>query len=241
MAQAHDQVRAERANELLYLQRFLNTTAKVNGTAALVDAATQCRRDKPAEDLWGYSFGGLVFEPEQLRHVLPTDAIDVRIELSMEIAGHCDPHPDPLTALSTNIVVKGNRLETGAKLPLVFSWHLDRNISEAIDGNASHPRYHFQHAGTIMRSSESFWGSAIFLEQPRLMHPPMNAFIACDFILSNFLPSARQKLALDGNYKKWLGLAQRSMWKPYAEAVVRAWGDNPCDSLCRDFWPELII
>ncbi|MBV9972286.1 MAG: hypothetical protein JO135_03030 [Candidatus Eremiobacteraeota bacterium] len=232
-----DAVRKKRAEELIYLAQFLRQIPKIKGTSALTDAATQCKREKPGQDLWGYTFGGIVFEAEDPHGVLPSDATDIRVELSMDIVGHCTPQPDPLTKLSTNIIVKGIDLKNA---PLLFSWHLDRAIGNASEGDASHPRYHFQHAGTIMRDKTCSWGSAIFLEEPRLTHPPMNAFIACDFVLSNFLPRARQKLALEGNYKKWLRLAQIDLWKPYVEALANAWSNDSPGSLCRDFWPNII-
>jgi len=243
MAQNHDDIRAQRANELRYLQNFLNKTAKVKGLTALADAATQCKREKPDgnEEQWAYSFAGLVFEPENLGQILPPDATNIRIELAMSVVGHCDPNPDPLNALVADIVIKGQRVVDNETVPLVFSWHIDRRKGELIEGNASEPLYHVQHAGSVMQGFGSSWGSAVFLEAPRLVHPPLNAFIACDMILSNFLPKTRQKLALDGNYKKWLKQAQRDMWKPYIEAISSAWGDKPEEGPCRDFWPDLMI
>lgn len=243
MAHNHDDIRAQRANELRWLYNFLNRTAKVTGIANLTAAAKECAREKPGgkEDLWGYSFLGIVFEPEDVGKILPPDATNIRIELSMSVTGYCDPKPDPLTALAADIVIKGQRVVDKQTVPLIFSWHIDRRKGERIEGNASEPLYHVQHAGSVMKGFEASWGSAVFLEAPRLVHPPLNAFIACDLILSNFLPKAREKLARDGNYKRWLGQAQRDIWKPYIEGISSAWSEKPEEGLCRDFWPDLII
>jgi hypothetical protein len=235
-----DQIREERARELLYLERFLNKTTRVRGTTTLVNAATECKRDKPGDDLWGYSLAGLVFEPEDLRHMMPPDATDVLIELDMDIVGHCSQQPDPLAKLKVNIVVNGKLVDGDTSAPLMFSWHLDRHVGVRTEEDTSHPRYHFQHAGRVMQCSDSKWGSAIFLDPPRIMFPPMNAFTACDFILNNFLPTIRNQLAEDGNYRKWLRRAQIDMWKPYVDAISRAWSGNG-GAACLDYWPDLIF
>lgn len=234
-------VRKKKAAELRYLQNFLTRLRSVRGSTTFSNAALECERRLPQgrDECWGYSFGGLVFEPEPMKHTLPNTAQNIRIELNGSIVGHCQDAPDPLDALSVQLIVRASEFVDGKQKPLLFAWHFDRHIGQVAPG-VVHPRYHFQHAGKVVREAGDLnWGNAIFLEAPRIMHPPMDAILAVDFVLSNFLPNTRARLIGDGNYRKLLHHAQTSLWRPYVSALIAAWDQTSSNHLCYDFWPDL--
>jgi hypothetical protein len=243
-------VRAQRASELLRFSQLLDRSRVFVDSSPLQVAAARCRTEKPNgnAEMWGYSLQNLLFRNvASRRHLRPSKVDSLTVSLSVTIAGHCitdDPDCDPLSRLEVNFDIRGIKAETS----LIATWHLDRHIFDQGDNPSDegvHPLYHFQFGGRKTwheydNGSLNF-GSALFLDPPRLPHPPMDAVLAIDFVLSNFDWGTWNKLTQQGEYRNLVREHQRRFWQPYARTCA-AWATTLDRShwSVRSLWPQVI-
>ena len=74
----------------------------------------------------------------------------------------------------------------------------------------------------------------ILLDNPRVMHHPLDVFLAIDFVISNFISQKNwNALRADTRYKKIMEEAQINWWKPYYEQLGAYWEqkDSPKGSI----------
>ncbi|HHF2981646.1 TPA: hypothetical protein ACPJ0L_002578 [Vibrio alginolyticus] len=108
------------------------------------------------------------------------------------------------------------------------AWHFDYHVD--MDGTGEeeqyryiHPHYHVHHGGKKVKKLDSY-GDMIVLKSPRLMHHPLDAFLAIDLILSNFLDlTIWKQLRANTQYKLALKESQLNWWKPYYEKLGNYW------------------
>ncbi|CAK3556695.1 Nucleotidyltransferase [Vibrio crassostreae] len=108
------------------------------------------------------------------------------------------------------------------------SWHFDYHVDMEGTGEEEeyrfiHPHFHVHHGGHRVKELDSY-GNMIILKNPRLMHHPLDALLAIDLVLSNFLQKREWDL-LKGNpnYKRVMRRAQMNWWKPYYEQLGQYW------------------
>jgi hypothetical protein len=204
---------------------------------------------RQGEQVWGYEFDALEFlkvDDESFRHSRPENSVILSLELGVSLSGPCldENAPDnPFSKLSGDIVVNG--LTADEKKILKCAWHLDKHIrdKEADEPALAHPEYHFQHGGYNIRQLGDY-GLHQILESPRIAHPPLDAILLVDFILSNYCGSDWKTLRLeDSTYKELVVSAQERYWAPYAlaTAVVSKTITATSPWKAKEIWPQLLI
>jgi hypothetical protein len=144
---------------------------------------------------------------------------------------------DQYINLGVNVILTG----TAKNGTAMFAWHLDRD-SGASQSDDLHPRYHFQHAGQMMRVREDEWGQSLFLDPPRLMHPPLDGLLAVDFVLGAYLAKRYQNECVkDATYTHLMSSAQRRAWTGFANAIASFRdGDAGWFKRCYPYWPQVL-
>jgi hypothetical protein len=251
-------IRRDRAAELEQLARLLDRFGVCNAHP-LFQAADTCRTYQGAGGAgWGYAVTGLLFaRPHELRGIRPKEATEIQHVLDVELDGVCeadDYRGDPFTALSVDIVARGKKEGRS----LLNAWHLDRHLDsddarpaigreeEASDqvGSEVHPLYHFHFGGRLLTGpvdeDELDLGDLLLLEPPRIMHPPMDAILAVDFLLANFYPADRYILMSENEYATVVQKSQDRFWKPYADVCAGGWTNESFNRWNPDkVWPHL--
>src|SRR5436190_14397909 len=127
--------RLERAAELDALARILERRDVCSDCFPIYQAANDCRR--MSDDRWQYSLERLIFRIRDNKHTVPAKVYDVTLDLSIALVGHCSEKNeirDPLDALEFNMVIRGKHDNQGETVPVMCSWHLDRDLSPAAGG-----------------------------------------------------------------------------------------------------------
>ncbi len=89
----------------------------------------------------------------------------------------------------------------------------------------SHPEYHIQYGGNGVLDNNSFnYGDFVLIETPRIPFPPMDVFLAVDFILHNFISRSRhKKITEDETYKNIIKDSKELIWRPYYLSIASKW------------------
>jgi hypothetical protein len=110
----------------------------------------------------------------------------------------------------------------------------------------AHPRYHFQLGGYQLERHANncrldFFDGLVFLEGPRIAHPPLDGVLAVDFIVSNFGGAQWGAMRKEISYSRVIKSAQRRNWLPYANASCSRWWEKPQSNqwAAADVWPQL--
>lgn len=239
--------RSTRASELDALARILER-AEICDAYPLKAAAQECRDKGSREgEKWCYTMGPLIFRGlPHPRGARPQDATDLVHSLTVDLVGVCEDDGylgDPFLHLVVEIQ---GRAQTGGR-PLHSAWHLDRHLVQEGDGpgEAAHPLYHFQYGGNWMISLQddemADYGDSLLLGPPRLAHPPMDAIMAVDFVLSNFGLDKRRVLFSDPEYRRLVVEAQKRVWLPYARILANGWEGSVLHGTwdAALLWPQL--
>lgn len=238
----------ERGSELLDLGRLLFRHKVILDQGPLGDAAKECRRwagDK--EGRWRYNLDGLKFSSklnstqllEGARPVNATAPELFTIELTVSLSGQCrmeDDLCDPFDKLAADFFVEG-LTDDGERV--CSAWHLDRHIHNEGDNEpvAVHPIYHFHYGGRRIEDLPHY-GNLLMIEAPRVNHPPLDAILAIDFILSNYCGETWKKIRNEeSRYGEIIKSAQNRCWRPYAIATA-AWWNSPYDN--HEWHPQII-
>lgn len=233
-----DSFRAERARELQELAELLNIAELGIDTGPLYAAATQCQYEHEG-NAWGYRVENLIFRLEVRGRAIPQQIIDPSLILNLTVQGACEAGGefcDPFHAYQMEIVIQAQGRVGGQPVELRAAWHLDRDEPDVNDGlqRFVHPVYHMQYGGRTMRDSGLAFGSALILESPRIAHPPLDAILAVDFVLTNYFESNRLQFRQELRYASLLTSATHRIWRPYAHALAAAWPDR-----MRGSWPAI--
>lgn len=244
--------RNSRSSELRSIASILETYGVCLDTGPIHSAADQCRTNKPAgSNSWGYKIENLLFRDiGKPKDSWPKDIIDLTVEFSIDLSGECLPEnhdQDPFYTLAMDIIVRG-RIDNGATG--VCAWHLDRHIGlhNGSDGSAAHPHYHFQHGGKRLQNELNNSGNSLILEAPRIAHPPLDAALGIDFVVSNFKSKQWADLSQDHQYINILQRTQRRCWQAYTLALSEALnsgtkvGDTNAQKMnAMHLWPQLVL
>lgn len=103
------------------------------------------------------------------------------------------------------------------------AWHLDYHAHKE-PSESIHPSYHFHFGGRKIKDAIDNYGELAILDTPRIMHPPLDFFLAVDFMVTNFLETrAWQELRADDTYKKIIIESQKNWWKEYFQQISDYW------------------
>lgn len=104
-----------------------------------------------------------------------------------------------------------------------FCWHLDKHITKGKD-RYSHPVFHFQAGGNLASNVSSIQSNNLYIGSPRISHPPMDIFLAINFILNNFYDNKTysfvKALLNDIRYCEIIKRAQSRIVDPYFNGIV---------------------
>lgn len=254
-----DQYVRQRADDLRSLARVLLDAGIIRDTEPLQRAAAACKLLRAEEGYrWEYRMHGLQFRTldlvsGELRHSRPRTLSYLDLQLDVVLEGAClddNALVDPLSNLIVDLQIEGLD-ERGEALSC--AWHLDRHISAEASQNSAtpegegqsefaHPHYHFQFGGRqVWSKADVEFGTHMLLEPPRIAHPPLDAILAADFVISNYYGRFWRELRRDsGTYNELLRESQTRLWRPYAIATARYWDRAPRpDWYAPPIWPQL--
>ncbi|MGH2666711.1 hypothetical protein [Flavobacterium sp.] len=164
---------------------------------------------------------------------LPNSDIDVEVNLSLFCceSKKDDYKQDPIKSLGVNITVNAFYNNGEDIKEANCSWHLDKGSPE--NALFSHPEYHMNFGGSHMVKQGDIFGNLLLLSSPRILHPPMDIILSCDFIIRNFYTkSNHQKITLHPKYLEIVENAKSRYWQPYSKAFSSKWNnDHKIDNL----------
>jgi hypothetical protein len=241
-------------DELRGLARLLQEEGVISDAGRLQQAADTCRvYERNRTYFWEYEVTNLFIGPidvkkNKYRHFRPRNLVEFTVELNVQLGGRCLPEDDlsnPFTALQVDLELIGENEEGDC---VSCAMHLDRqpDVTPGEDDASplfAHPGYHFHFGGrNVWSKTDAEFGSNLLLESPRLVHPPLDAILAVDFVLSNYMPNEWQYLRSENApYRYIIESAQKRYWKPYAMASIGHWHTlrNPVDWDADLIWPHL--
>ncbi|EKO3577907.1 hypothetical protein [Vibrio metschnikovii] len=102
------------------------------------------------------------------------------------------------------------------------AWHLDFHDDSYPE--FIHPNYHFHHGGRRIKEVTEDYGELVLLDAPRLMHPPLDLFLAIDMLASNFLKERFwRNLRADTTYQELIKESQINWWMHYYQQIADYW------------------
>ena len=158
---------------------------------------------------------------------IPANDIDVEVNLTLLCCESKHEHyqQDPIRSLGVNITVNACYNNGQDIKEANCSWHLDKG--SPVDAQFSHPEYHMNFGGSHMVKQGDIFGNLLLLSSPRIIHPPMDIILSCDFIIRNFYTkSNHQKLTLNPKYLEIIENAKSRYWQPYSKAFSSKWHDD---------------
>lgn len=235
--------RAILARELVDLAQILETEQICPDAGPLRAAANQCRGS--GGDHWQYDITNLLIPLPNAVVSLPIGAVGVSCRLNFQAHGLCsraNENFDPMDNLTMTLVFDSS-IPTSPH-PLIQSWRLERHSGG--QSLFAHPRYHFQYGGWQLQQHANscgfqFFDGLVFLEAPRIAHPPLDGILAVDLVVSNFGAQQWSNLRSDIRYTRLVDRAQVRCWYPYAVAASSRWSKTrtvpPWPAI--DIWPQL--
>lgn len=168
------------------------------------------------------------------RHCLPSGiekipANDIEFEVAMTLlcseSKEDNAEQDPIKSLGVNIIVKA-LYSNGTDLKEAnCSWHLDKG--SPVGAIFSHPEYHMNFGGSHMVKQGDIFGNLLLLSSPRIIHPPMDIILSCDFIIRNFYSKANHRKITDNpKYLEIIERAKARYWQPYSKAFFSNWNED---------------
>ena len=211
-------------------------------------------------EMTGYSFGKeeknlLIFKNIDLgRHISPSfdeSLSDIKVKLGVNIKYHTNgKNSNCIEKLGVNLSVGGFVIDKkGNGMDVIFSLHLDKDEKqfndkkEELKPDFTHALYHLNFGGDAMRKHKNEdgkpynYGSLLLMETPRVVHHPMDAILAVDFILRNFYKEENHiKITRQPKYKQLLKKAACRYLKPYYQGIMSKW-----DDIETDLTPEYLL
>lgn len=208
----------------------------------LADAVKNLNTKNDSANMWGYNLQKLIFNNlEAPRGTEPSNVGTLTVTLSVEI------HEKDLDATDVSNPIIVNKVTNGVEKKYNLSievsghvkddsgtnkvlsyWHLDFDSNN--ENEYVHPDFHLTFGGKNM--SKIKLGNVLLLPAPRLPHPPMDAILGIDFIISHFIKKDKSyKILNDPQYKKAVKSSQERLWKPYMLALANHW----CNFTCSKF------
>lgn len=221
-------------SDLRSLSHFLGNWGKNVKNPEMLNSLTVADKTKNAI---GYTVDiskPLVFKNIDIeRHVVPTGLdklkaddreVEVKLTINCQELKSDEEMIDPIEELGVAIMIDITYNDGADVKEVSCCWHLDKG--EAAGALYSHPIYHMNFGGNHMVKQGDVFGKLLLLPSPRIIHPPMDIVLACDFIIRNFYTIARHKqLTENPGYQQLLSNASARYWKNYSYAMASSW--NP--------------
>jgi len=226
-------------------------------TKPLSDAAKDLITRNDSPNMWGYNLQKLIFNNLEVpRGTEPSNVSTLTATLSVEIHEKDLDVTDVSNPIIVNKATRGvekkynlsievsGLVEDDTEINKVLSyWHLDYDNNN--ENEYVHPDFHLTFGGKTM--SKIKLGNVLLLPAPRLPHPPMDAILGIDFIISHFIKKDKSyKILNDPQYKKAVKSSQERLWKPYMLATANHWCNFSCSKfqggseLAGKYCPSLI-
>lgn len=226
-----DNIVEEMLRELLSLKNLLGKymTAHIHDLGPL-DSAISSIKIGRRPDIWGYDVNRFIFKNLDLGKGISSE--NSFLEMTITISGSCkEPRPihDLLDAYCLQFLLKQIESE---EVELKNAFRFERHIYDDGDGNPDffHPLYHFQSGGDKLTDDDDFdKGKVLFVDAPRVMHPPMDIVLAIDFVLGNFYSNKNEeikKLYQDNLYHRIIEKAKKRFWRPYCLGLASNFTTN---------------
>jgi hypothetical protein len=222
-------MRGEIARQLDMFAELLVRNQIILNASPLNKAAAQCRINNTA-GTWKYSLENLLFRRlgEFKAFQNKFDAQNASLELSVVIEGTCGESgdSDPLSSLVLDIVITGMYEGKDDAESACAAWHLDRHIYDenSKEPEFTHPIYHFSFGGIhLERTQNPLSASVLLADTPRIAHPPLDAILGIDFVITNFLGLSLSSIRNDTFYVNTVGTMQQKFWKPYVNSLQSFW------------------
>ena len=234
MPEKHSSFKQKRGDELIRFATVLQNSSIPCDVQSLTDAGGKCRAFEPdGKGSWGYDIDGLLLKnPDEVSHARPVGASLTDIQINVRLVGQCEVRDgyDPIQKLGVEIILIGLVEDEEEELVrLRSSWYMDRYDAtrDRIEGEQRsrrkcpvHPHYHFQFGGKNAKSVNP--GKLIIASPPRIAHPPMDAILATDFVISNYFSSKWLELRESSDqYLPLIKQAQKRYWRSYADALTK--------------------
>ncbi len=215
--------RRRHSSNLRALGESLLTAAVCEDISPLESAAYQCLKGSPTTPAWSYDVSLLTFRLSNLAGIRPMGASGMIATLSVSLTGRirdASVDADPFSQLAIDLVLSG----TEAKHTVKAAWHFDRHIGQNETRSDIHPLYHVQYGGRQMKQAEL--GETLLCDAPRILHPPMDAVLAVDFVTSNFAYPGWLALRQDPAYMRLMAASYRLFWQPWFYCMSSFWNEQ---------------
>ncbi|MGN2614664.1 hypothetical protein [Aliivibrio fischeri] len=175
----------------------------------------------------GYQLTDLTFSnlsSEQFinSNIWDADSLEIKLHLNLKLKPHqdfCFGSVDESVVEVTYeaLTIKGE-IARGA-------WHLDfHDHTKGKQPKFIHPDFHFHHGGRRIKDTTENYGELVLLDAPRLMHPPLDLFLAIDMLITNFIEKrVWLSLRADKRYQEIIQNSQNKWWHKYYQQVADYW------------------
>lgn len=246
MSDSEKDYRKDVARHLRNVAELLVEHDLIRDPSPLTAAAGQVVKTQ-FDERWIYRVTDLHFKVlykglQMYKNTKPGDLESVELFLNVQVQGRCQDAwewNDPFHEMQVDCTIRAE-----AEQVLCFdAWHLDRE-ADPLGGSVNfvHPIYHFQYGGRQVEDTQH--GEMLYVESPRIAHPPLDAILAVDFILSNYFPCTWIELREDAGYADAVAESQKRCWRPYALASSCNWQRPPAESTAswnaQHVWPQYV-
>ncbi|TMO53470.1 hypothetical protein [Pseudoalteromonas phenolica] len=210
--------------KLKQLNEYLLQKRVIKDEGPILAACNQLKRDSKRCRIQGLELSSIVGEYIRADWESP---LEVKLSIDIEIKNEFK-YQDVKKII---VNLEYSALHTHDKRECKGAWHFDYHVDMEGTGEAEtykkvHPHYHVHHGGNRLKDLNTY-GDLILLKTPRLMHHPLDVFLAIDLALSNFLPfDLWTKLRADTGYQIILKDSQLKWWKPYYENLGNYWNNR---------------
>ena len=197
----------------------------VESTAPLYQLINVLERTNSSRGL-RYTLDSLKFVNVSEQQFICRDAwkagsLDVRLHVSVSLMPNLDFEfgnvNESVIEITYEAINNSDKIARGA-------WHLDCHGHHSGVPDFIHPSNHIHHGGRKVKDNTQDYGELVLLDAPRLMHPPLDIFLAFDFLLTNFIERRIwQSFREDTRYKELIKLAQVKWWQKYYQQIADYW------------------
>jgi hypothetical protein len=182
-------------------------------------------RTIPADLLWCFDTDNcIVFQIPKMSHTRPEDIDDISISLTVKSQGSKDieESKNHFLHLDMQLVLTAYCLDANCNEKTVKSaWHMDMDTNP--DNDFVHPLFHINFGGKELEELADT-GEILLLRSPRLMHPPLDIFLAVDFVVQNFF-GRKHTIFQEFEYQRIMAKYRELHWKPYILAFASNYYD----------------
>ncbi|KIF44530.1 hypothetical protein M445_26090 [Vibrio owensii 47666-1] len=148
------------------------------------------------------------------------DTLDVRLNLNLFL--YPDKNFEFGSVKESVVEITYEALNTQGRISR-GAWHLDRHDHSGVP-SFIHPDYHIHHGGRHIKDNTNDYGELVLLNTPRLLHPPLDIFLAFDFLLTNFYDRrVWASFRANPSYIALIKNAQEYWWKEYYTQIANYW------------------